>query len=420
MKRSLYSTIISVSLIYLLSVTALTAEAPAPMSLQNCIDAALVNNADILTAKNGVITSKNRLTAAKSEYFPQVSVQNNMFTWSSSDTLSSAQNRTALTVSQNIYDGGIRETGVEKSYQGTIQSSANLARLTQTINYNVSRAYYEVLRSRKLQEVAVSNEKYNEGLREQILARAEVGDAARTDVLPVEAQLASAKVNLLSAQNTLRNSLIQLQSEIGLQPQPGFDVLEAESIADHSPDTLENYLAQAKDSRPDIKYYRAGTEAAKATASAAKIALNPRPFVVAEYQKDITGSSKNGGSQIYGGFVFDLFDGGSNKASYDEAKTNQENAQIQEMQLLKDIHLQVEEAYLNLFNARERMAASQVSLEASNKNYQVQQERYAQGLSTALDLLNAEVQAVTAQSDDVQARYDYYIALAQMDYAVGK
>jgi outer membrane protein TolC len=90
------------------------------------------------------------------------------------------------------------------------------------------------------------------------------------------------------------------------------------------------------------------------------------------------------------------------------------------MQILKDIHLQVEEAYLNLNNARERMSASIVSLEASNKNYQVQQERYAQGLSTALDLLNAEVQAVTSQNDDVQARYDYYIALAQMEYAVGK
>ena len=127
-----------------------------------------------------------------------------------------------------------------------------------------------------------------------------------------------------------------------------------------------------------------------------------------------------GGTQVFGGIVFDIFNGSANRAAYREARAGEANSEAQERQIARDIRAQVEEAYLNLTNARERMAASDVSLEAANNNYLAQKERYAQELGTTLDLLNAEVQVVTAQSDEVQARYDYYIAIAQMDYAVGR
>ncbi len=420
MCRSIYTIITAVSLLALSLGLVQAVEPAAPLSLQACIKSALNNNIDVLTAKNGVVTSQNRLVAAKSGYMPQVSVQNNTFTWSSSKFQSSVANGTALTISQNIYDGGLREAGVRKSFQETIQSSTGLTRTMQAVLYSVSKAYYEVLRSRHLEKVAQANVKYNEGLREQILSRANVGDAAQTDVLPVEAQLATARMSLLSSQNSVRTSIIQLQSTMGLDSQPGFDVEEVDSDTSFEIEPMDKYIAEALDSRPDIKQYRAFTDAAKASKASSKLALYPRPSVTAQYQKQVSGNTNAGGSMIWGGIVFDIFDGGSNKAAYNEAETAQINAQIQEMQILKDIHLQVEEAYLNLNNARERMSASIVSLEASNKNYQVQQERYAQGLSTALDLLNAEVQVVTSQNDDVQARYDYYIALAQMEYAVGK
>jgi len=420
MCRSVCTIIAVASILTITSILAQAAEPVAHVSLQECIESALHNNIDVLTAKNGVISAQSRLTAAKSSYMPQVSVQNNTFTWSSSKFQSSVSNGTALTVSQNIYDGGLREAGVRKSYQETIQSSSGLTRTMQTILYSVSKAYYEVLRSRHLEKVAQANVKYNEGLREQILSRANVGDAAQTDVLPVEAQLATARVSLLSSQNSVRTTIIQLQSTIGLNSQAGFDVEEVNGVSNSVIEPMDTYIAMALESRPDIKQYRAITDAAKASTASSKLALYPRPTVTAQYQKQVTGETNTGGTQIWGGIVFDIFDGGSNRATYNQAETAQITAQIQEIQILKDIHLQVEEAYLNLCNARERMSASIVSLEASNKNYQVQQERYAQGLSTALDLLNAEVQTVTAQSDDVQARYDYYIALAQMDYAVGK
>ena len=89
------------------------------------------------------------------------------------------------------------------------------------------------------------------------------------------------------------------------------------------------------------------------------------------------------------------------------------------MQLNKDISAQVEEAYLNLTSSKERVAAAEISLAAAQQNYEAQKGRYSSGLAITLDLLNAEAQLVTAQNSDVQAKYDYYIAIAQMNYALG-
>ena len=91
----------------------------------------------------------------------------------------------------------------------------------------------------------------------------------------------------------------------------------------------------------------------------------------------------------------------------------------QEKQLYKDIQVQVESAYLDLTSAKERLAAAEVGLAAAQENYRVQTDRYGQGLAITLDLLNAEVQRVTAETNEVQARYDYYTAISQLEYAVG-
>lgn len=391
-----------------------------PLSLLECIEIAMHGNVDVLTAENNVIAAKSRSTSAKSGYLPQVSVQNNAFTWGSDGVLNKTTTGTALTVSQNIFDGGLREANAQSARYGVTQNTAQLTRTMQAVEYNVSKAYYEALRARHLAGVAQANVTYSEGLRDQVQARAEVGEVAKVDVLPIEAQLASARVNLLSAQNAVRTSKIQLQNIMGLSSQVGFDIAEVDGTPSVEPKPMDEYVTVALKTRPDILKSHAAIGSAKASVRSSKIALYPRPTISAEYQRQVSGGFTTGGSQMVGGIVFDIFNGGANRAAYKEARANQSNAELQEEQVGRDIRSEVEEAYYNLTNAKERVTASALSLEAADRNYQAQKERYAQGLGTTLDLLNAEVQVITAESDNVQARYDYYIAIAQMEYAVGK
>ena len=67
-------------------------------------------------------------------------------------------------------------------------------------------------------------------------------------------------------------------------------------------------------------------------------------MISGQYQREIQGGFTTSGTQVVGRFVFDIFNGGANRAVYTEARANQSNADLQEKQLGKDIEVQVEEA----------------------------------------------------------------------------
>jgi len=392
---------------------------PGTLSLEQCIQLAMRNQLDVILAQNNVTVAKSRAAQARSAYFPQLSIQNNAFVTGSGSVLSKATTGTAFNITQSIFDGGLREANVLSARYGIAQNTARLTRTIQTVTFNVTKAYYEVLRAKQLAVVAESNVKYTEELRKQVMARIEVQEAAKVDVLPVEAQLANARVNLVSAQNAVRIAALELRRAMGVAPQESFDILPVEPVTSVEVKSLDEYVSAALGARPDIAETKAISGAARASVRAARINLYPRPVITGQYQRQIQGGFTTSGTQIIGGIVFDLFNGGANRAAYKEAVALQANAAQQEAQIVKDVALEVEEAYLNLTSSKERLDAAKVGLEAARTNYEVQKERYDEGLAVTLDLLNAEVQLTTAEANEVQARYDYYTALAQLDYAIG-
>lgn len=425
MKRQSYVSLFAILFFVLaLRVFGASEEAAAPkqpgtLSLEQCIQLAMRNQLDVILAQNNVTVAKSRAAQARSAYFPQLSIQNNTFVTGSGSVLSKATTGTAFNITQSIFDGGLREANVLSARYGIAQNTARLTRTIQTVTFNVTKAYYEVLRAKQLAVVAESNVKYTEELRKQVMARIEVQEAAKVDVLPVEAQLANARVNLVSAQNAVRIAALELRRAMGVAPQESFDILPVEPVTSVEIKSLDEYVSAALGARPDIAETKAISGATRASVRAARINLYPRPVITGQYQRQIQGGFTTSGTQIIGGIVFDLFNGGANRAAYKEAVALQANAAQQEAQIVKDVALEVEEAYLNLTSSKERLDAAKVGLEAARTNYEVQKERYDEGLAVTLDLLNAEVQLTTAEANEVQARYDYYTALAQLDYAIG-
>ena len=409
-------------LLCMTGVAALAEEAQptGPLTLQQCLDLAMSNQIDVITSRNNVLIAQGRSAEALSQYLPQLSIQNNAFQWGTQSVLSKVTTGTALNISQNVFDGGLREASNTAARYGVTENRAGLTRTVQTVTFNVTTAYYDALRAKHLAEVDESNVTYSEELRKQVEARIEQGDAAQVDLLPVEAQLANARVSLLTARNLVRTSALQLQIAIGLSPQAGFDIAEVEGVPSPEVGALQLNVSSALIARPDILQSKATAGAARATLKAARLNLSPRPVITGQYQKAMQGGFTTSGGQVVGGIVFDLFNGGANRAAYREAKAGQANAIVRQQQTVKDIQAQVEEAYLNLTGGKDRLAAGDLSLAATKANYDAQKERYSEGVATLLDTLNAQLQLVTAQTNAVQARYDYLTAIAQMDYAVGK
>jgi len=395
--------------------------APTALSLQDCVALAQKNAVNILLGKNTVITAKTSVTQAKSAYFPQVGVNYNAFNYTAGTT-ANPQNQTGtqLVVTQNFWDGGLREANVRGSKAGVVVATKTLERTQQSVTYSVTGNYFNVLRNKKLVDVSIDTVKYLHDELDQVQAQIKVGTAAKYTELPINASLENAKVDLIAAQNNVRTALMILQQSMGMIPQSAFDVKDFTlPIADNT-DTVDVYLASAMRNRPDIDQTHASVQLAKATVSTAKINLFPRPVIAGTYDQPIMNSGQQKSLSITGGIAFSIFSGGSNQAALKQAKASLDSANVQSAQVAKDIEADIQIAYLAMTSAYQRLSASDLSQQAAQSNYNAQLEVNKQGLGIPLDLLNAQVQLTTAKSTAVKAKYDYYSALAQLEYAMGK
>ena len=103
-----------------------------------------------------------------------------------------------------------------------------------------------------------------------------------------------------------------------------------------------------------------------------------------------------------------------------QAKVDQEIAEAS----LRDARLAADEdltTQLGAFHsAEERVASLGASLAAAEEDLRVQQQRYAVGASTLLDVLSSQTQLNQARRDLIRARYDLRVAKAQLEALVGR
>jgi outer membrane protein TolC len=418
-----YRRVLLTSLCVMLCSGAVLAEAvpsssPTPRTLDECIATALAQQTDVLIGQHALEASNARLTQTRSAYYPQITAQ------TTDNVVSSNRNGldrdgASLTVTQNFYDGGLREARVASARQSVVQQDAVLARTKQSVIYNVTRTYTGLLRAQRLADVADRRVAYIEGQQQLIQGRIEAGDAAEVDALPIAAQLANARVDQLSARNAVRTASIQLQLAMGLTPGAPFPVQDITTPGTLMVDPLDTCLAQALGQRPELQQTQAAIGVASAAVKTARINTRPRPVISGQLGQPVF-SDDDATYAISAGLVFDLFNGNSTRAAYTEAKSNLSTAELRAAQMGKEITAEVQDAYLNVTNAQERLTASALSVEAARRNADAQQARYAQGLAIPLDLLNAQLEVTTAESNAVQAQYDYVAALAQLHYAMGR
>jgi outer membrane protein TolC len=397
-----------------------TAAAPTALSLQDCLLIAQHNQSQILSGQNDVIASKADVVIAKGAYFPQVSAQENQNVFHSTTTTGVLlPNGPSIGVTQNFYDGGLREATLAAKKATVVQSVHTLTRTQQTVAYQVTQNYFALLLAKKLAEVQDANVVSLQQQLDIIKVRVQVGDAAESDSLPVEASLANAQVAQLTAKNAARTDAITLQQAMGIRANDGFDIKDVPNPTPLAMKSLDEYRKLAMANRPDLIAAQAAIKAAKAQVTSAKISMYPRPYVTGNItQPFITGEGNI--SDISGGIAYNIFDAGGLRATYKQATANQSTQQINAEQIAKNLEVDVQNALINLTNAQESMAAGAVGLTASLKSRDVQEARYKEDLATTLDLLNAQVSVVTAQSNVVEARYAYYTSRAQLDYALGK
>jgi outer membrane protein len=269
-----------------------------------------------------------------------------------------------------------------------------------------------------VQEQTVARAKTN---LESIQAQVAVGNAAQSDTLQAEADLANAEVNLLTAQSDYEVAQASLKNAMGLVTyEPVTPTQETVPPPPTGPEenSLEEFVDLAFNNRLDIKQRQEDVNAQGYNVRLAH--LNAGLSLSANLNQGLQMDPNQGETRVLSFSVsYPLFDGGNTRAAIRESKAGLEQTKRSLDQTEQVIRFNVEQSFRVRTQIRLRYVDSQKAVQAAQLNYDAALERQKQGIVNILDVLTAQLQLVNAQVSNVQAIYDYYIADARLRRAVG-
>jgi outer membrane protein TolC len=322
-----------------------------------------------------------------------------------------------VSLSQLLFDFGktFASTEAARRLSEVAQEDVELQR--QLITLTVKESFININFARRLirvQEQAVERADLN--LRS---ARGffEVGTRPKSDVARAEVDVANARVDLIRARNAERLARVALNTAMGIPaetPTDVQDILFYQTVALDRTQLQGQALAQ----RPEYKQARLRVSEAEARARRAFRDFFPDINGVGSY--GAARSDLNAEWELRLELSWSIFDGGNRIARYRETRANIEGAQSRVKALELDISREVEQAYLVVNEADERIAAAQTAVASAQENFRLAQGRFDAGVGTILELTDAQLFLTQAQNTEAQALADYRIALARLERAIGQ
>ena len=432
-KRSITMTAIAIFAAGLATVPrAVSAQSQAtPLSLDAAVSLALERNPGYRIAHTDVIASRVRLRQSTSPRRPSVALHD-VFAYAdpvaelstpfgalpfSSTTTT---NVPLVTLQYSIFDGGRTAARVSQAAAGLAAADAQERSARMGLIDTTTKAYFDLVAALQLEVVADRAVGLAQSHRVDAQHFFDAGQVPRADVLRAETELADERVKSLSARNVVALAQTVLDSTLNI---PLGDTHEPTDRLDAgAPDiALATLLASANTNRGDVAAARAAIDAATYAVKEARTARAPHiDIVVADgnVQPAVAPGYRN---QFSVGLnaVWTLFDNGSVAGNVAAAQAGIDQAKLRLEALQNDVELQVREAYLNLSDAKARVAASESYVALADENLRLAQVRYRGGVGTLLELQDAQLRATAARQALISAQVALRQGIVHVRFAAG-
>jgi outer membrane protein len=409
------------------------------LNLERCTEIALKMHPNIAAAVNTINVNVSRMNEAKSNYYPQINwissyerissasrtSSNNTTGFSSGGTSSSSgtsfdQFSTGFSLSQDIYDFGKTPTQVKIQNLNVDSSRSDFENVSEQIVFNVKQAYFGVLQTKRNRDVSADTVKQFQQHLNQAKGFYEVGTKPKFDVTKAEADLSNAKLNLIKAENSLKLAIVNLNNAMGLPGAPEY-IIEDNLLYRKYPMTFEAAIDKAYKNRPDLKSAVAKKQAAEKSIDLAKTGYYPVLTGSAGYSwSGEKVSSLDRGWNVGAALSVPIFSGYLTKYQVEEAKANLNILKANEDLLKQTIFSDVQQAYLNLKQAEESIPTAELGVKQAQENFEIATGRYAAGVGSPIEVTDAEVLLTNAKTANIQALYDYKVAQASLEKAMGE
>jgi outer membrane protein len=275
---------------------------------------------------------------------------------------------------------------------------------------DVDRAYFGVLRAEAVQRVAQATVDARQLVVDQVSALAASNLKSGLDVSFAKVNLSTAQLLLVQAQNDTKRSFATLAAALGAQTLPGYVLSEEPLPAPPPPDSVA-LAAEALRERPEVVGARFGAEAASRLADAEGDLF--RPSVGAVAAAGVTPYHQTGINDRYSAVGVNvnvpIMNGGLFGARHAEAtlraRATGERLRDLENQVTRDVQV----AWLNASTAFQRLDLTNQLLDQASQALDLADSRYRLGLSSIVELSQAQLNKTQAELEQASAKYDYQV-----------
>jgi outer membrane protein len=302
-------------------------------------------------------------------------------------------------------------------------SKANALATAQDIVLATDTAFYNALTAQSVLQVALQTVNTRQATQTQINQMTVNNLRSTLDLSFANVNLSQAQLLQLDAQNNADAAMAQLDAVLGLDHTVVYHLVDDTAPIAPPPPTYDALVQQALQQRPDLqalnydqqssqKYARAEWEQMLPSISAAGTGGSVPVRNDQYYTANNWGAAGvNLNIPIFNGF---LYSSQAKEAKF-RATAASENARDLRDLIVRDVHT----AWLDANTAYQRVGVTAQLVNEANMGFNLAQARYKLGLSSIVELSQAELQQTTAQIDNTEAEYGYRLSLANLNYQIG-
>ncbi len=329
---------------------------------------------------------------------------------------------TAITLQQPVFNGGALRAQLTLAQANEISTRGQFQEKRQQVILQTMQAYFNLIKAKELLILAHKSVEATRARLQTIRRMFETGMQNRSEVLRWEVNLASAEGQLVQAESGFALSLHQLSQIIGVRLDSTVTLEFREMVLNEPLEPLDYYLRKGRAANPTLKTFSANIEIQRAQVQLARSNFFPHVNLFYNYQWETnnTPALDSFRSWTFGLSVrVPVFSSFADYAQYQEARQQYRQIQAVHRELEQSVELQIQRAYYQVEAALKRIALAQKGRALAQENLRVVSDMFEVGMATNQELLEAQIAARKAETDFIEARFDYLINMAQLKSAAG-
>lgn len=403
-------------------------------TLERCIAYAREKNLTVQSAEVALSSAEADIKQASAERIPSLSAS---ISQGLTHARRDAQSRPdayaytgnyQLSSSITLYNGGRLNNTLSQKKTDAQARRYDTERTRNDIELAVTRAYLQILYARE--SVRINESTVETSLRQVERSRGlyKAGSIAASDLAQIESQYASDKYQLVTAQNTLAQSLLDLKQLLELDAGYDFRVhfpeIDDAQVCAPIPSSMEVYRT-ALELMPEVKSKQLGIESAKIGEKIARAGSIPSVSLSAgigtghattssdAFARQIDHSlSENVGLSV----SIPIFNHRSARTAVEKARLESISADISLQSTQKELLSTIESLWQDAVSAQSRYRAAEEKLASAQKSYDLVSRQFDKGMKNTVELLQEKNNYLSARLESTQAKYQAVLSIKLLNF----